>query len=153
MPKSIEITSANFKTQMKTILKSTIEAKSSNVLEMAMVFVADQANTHSNFAPFTYMINTIGQVVKPKDLKMLNKKTLIAHALECGLEINKDTKALRRTTTSNMKVNPTFWTDLVIPADKTAAEKFESAVKSAASNEMTQAQMIAVINAQFTAVK
>ena len=38
-------------------------------------------------------------------------------------------------------------------ADKTAAEKFESAVKSAASNEMTQAQMIAVINAQFTETK
>ena len=153
MSKVIEITSANFQSQMKTILKSTVESKSSKVLEMAMVFVADQANTHSNFAPFTYVINTIGQVVKPKDLKMLNKKTLIAHALECGLEINKDTKALRRTTTSNMKVNPTFWTDLVIPADKTATEKFQAAVKSAASNEMTQAQMIAVINAQFTETK
>jgi len=153
MSKVTEITAVNFQSQMKTIFKSTVDAKASNVLEMAMVFVADQANTHSNFAPFTYMIDTIGQVVKPKDLKMLNKKTLIAHALECGLEINKDTKALRRTTTSNMKVNPTFWTDLVIPADKTAAEKFESAVKSAASNEMTQAQMIAVVNAQFTETK
>mgnify|MGYP003641642531 FL=1 len=153
MSKVTVITSANFKTQMKTILKSTIEAKSSNVLEAAMVFVAAQANTHSNFAPFTYMIDTIGQVVKPKDLKMLNKKTLIAHALECGLEINKDTKALRRVKTSNMEVNPTFWTDLDVPADKTATEKFEAAVKSAASNEMTQEQMIAVVNAQFTEVK
>ena len=150
---TIQITATNFKSQMRTILKSTVESKSSNVLEAAMVFVAAQANENSNFAPFTYMVNTIGQVVKPKDLKMLNKKTLIAHALECGLEINKDTKALRRATPSNMKVNPTFWTELDVPADKTATEKFETAVKSAASNEMTQAQMIAVVNAQFTEVK
>jgi len=143
------ITASNFKPQLKTIHKDTIEAKASHILPLALDFIAQQANEHSNFAPMTHLINVIGQLSKPKAFKMLNRKTLIAHAKECGLEINKDTKALRRVNKSNMAVNPKFWEELEVPADKTAAEKFEQAVKSAESNGLTLDQMLTIVGAQF----
>ena len=149
MPTITTINATNFKSQLKTIHKDTIEAKASNILPLAMDFIAQQANEHSNFAPMTHLINVIGQLSKPKTFKMLNRKTLIAHAKECGLEINKDTKALRRVNKSNMAVNPKFWEELEVPADKTAAEKFEQAVKSAESNGLTLQQMLDVVGAQF----
>lgn len=144
-----KIDASNFKPQLKTIHKDTIEAKASTILPLAMDYVAQQANEHSNFAPMTHMINVIGQLSKPKAFKMLNRKTLIAHAKECGLEINKDTKALRRVNKSNMAVNPTYWQELEVPADKTAAEKFEQAVKFAESNGLTLDQMLTIVGAQF----
>ena len=149
MSKLTTINATNFKSQLKTIHKDTIEAKASDIIPLAMDYVAQQANEHSNFAPFTHMINVIGQLSKPKAFKMLNRKTLIAHATECGLEINKDTKALRRVNKSNMAVNPTYWQELEVPADKTAAEKFEQAVKSAESNGLTLDQMLTIVGAQF----
>lgn len=149
MSKLTTINATNFKSQLKTIHKDTLEAKASDIISLAMDYVAQQANEHSNFAPMTHLINVIGQLSKPKAFKMLNRKTLIAHAKECGLEINKDTKALRRVNKSNMQVNPKFWEDLEIPADKTAAEKFEQAVKSAESNGLTLQQMLDVVGAQF----
>ena len=149
MSKLTTINATNFKSQLKTIHKDTIEAKASDIIPLAMDFVAQQANEHSNFAPMTHMINVIGQLSKPKAFKMLNRKTLIDHAKECGLEINKDTKALRRVNKSNMVVNPTYWQELEVPADKTAAEKFQQAVKSASDNGLTLDQMLTIVGAQF----
>ena len=145
--KTPEIGHKNFKSQLKTIAKDTVNAKASAVIPACMGFVADQANQDNpNFAPLTHMYNVIGNLHKPKEFKALTKKNIKEYAESIGLELRKESKAFGLRKGSNKApFDPEFYLAIEPAAEVTPLEKFEKAIKSADNAGISMDEMLKAI--------
>jgi|TARA_B100001250_G_scaffold374148_1_gene360788 hypothetical protein len=142
-----EIGNTNFKSQLKTIAKDTVNAKASAVLPPCMGFVADQANQDSpNFAPLTHIYNVINDLHKPKEFKALTKKNIKEYAESIGLELRKESKAFGLRKGSNKApFDPEFYLAIEPTAEATPLEKFEKAIKSADNSGLSMDEMLEAV--------
>ena len=138
-----EIGNTNFKSQLKTIAKDTVNAKASAVLPPCMGFVADQANQDSpNFAPLTHIYNVINDLHKPKEFKALTKKNIKEYAESIGLELRKESKAFGLRKGSNKApFDPEFY--LASRIEERIKE--EKAIKSADNSGLYMDEMLEAV--------
>lgn len=138
------------KTQLNSLNKDKLTEKASKVLPAGLGFIAVQANEHGNFAPLTFMYDSIGKLVKPKEFKTLNRKNIKEYAESIGLELRKDSKAFGlRKGANGVQFDPNFYLEFEAPAEATPAEKFEKAVQAGDKAGLSMDQMLELVAAHY----
>ena len=142
------ITSKNLAPQLNTITRSTVQGKAAHILPLVMQFVADQANNHANYSPLATVNNALGKIYKPKELKALTSKNLIAYAASIGIAYNKKTKSFIKA--SKKKAPSTFDADFyksIVPTakvEKTSTKEKPTAAESTATESSTESDTVPV---------
>ena len=135
------ITSKNLAPQLNTITRSTVQGKAAHILPFVLQFVANQANDHANYSPLATVNNALGKIYKPKELKTLTSKNLIAYAASIGIAYNKKTKSFSKA--SKKKAPATFDADFyksIVPTakvEKTSTKEKPTATESTATESET----------------
>ena len=147
----MEITSIRqLKTQLNSLNKDKLTEKAAKVLPASLGFIAVQANEHGNYAPLTFLYESVGKLVKPKEFKTLNRKNIKEYAESNGLELRKDSKAFgMRKGANGVQFDPDFYLEFEVPADPTPAEKFEKAVKAGDKAGLTMDQMLELVATHY----
>ena len=146
----MEINSKNYKSKLNTLNKDKLNEKAAVIIPAVLSFIAVQANEHGNYAPLTFLHDTVGKLVKPQEFKTLNRKNIREYAESIGLELRKESKAFGlRKGANGGPFDPNFYQEFEVPADPTPAEKFEKAVKKAKDDGLTMEQMLEIVGSQF----
>ena len=128
------ITSKNLAPQLNTITRSTVQGKAAHILPLVLQFVANQANDHANYSPLATVNNALGKIYKPKELKTLTSKNLIAYAASIGIAYNKKTKSFSKASKKKApsKFEADFYKSIVPTAkvEKTSTKEKPTATES-----------------------
>jgi hypothetical protein len=146
----MEINSKNYKSKLNTLNKDKLNEKAAVIIPAVLGFIADQANEHGNYAPLTFLHDTVGKLIKPQEFKTLNRKNIREYAESIGLELRKDSRAFgMRKGANGGPFDPNFYQEFEVPAEPTPAEKFEKAVKKAKDDGLTMEQLLEIVGSQF----
>ena len=144
------IKNTNFKSQLKTISKDTLNQKASLVIPAVNAFVSEQANTHGNYSPLSYLHGQLGSIYKPKEFKTLNTKNHRDYCESIGLEFDTKSKTFHKAKgVTSIAYDAEWYKQYEAPKESTPSEKFAKAVESADKNGITLDDMMEIIAAHF----